>query len=31
MHFKLKNQNGNIIRPFINVDHQEVDRLNDRE
>ena len=31
MHFKLKDQNGNIISPLINADHRSVIRLNDIE
>ncbi|HUC92550.1 MAG TPA: hypothetical protein VMS09_11040 [Paenibacillus sp.] len=31
MHFKLKDQNGNIISPFINADQKPVIRLNDKE
>lgn len=31
MHFKLKDQNGNIISPFINADHKPVVMLNDKE
>lgn len=31
MHFKLKDQNGNIISPFINAHHKPVIRLNDKE
>jgi len=31
MHFKLKDQNGNIISPFLNANHKSVIRLNDKE
>lgn len=31
MHFKLKDQNGNIITPILNENHKPVVRLNDIE
>ncbi|WP_027416917.1 hypothetical protein [Aneurinibacillus terranovensis] len=31
MYFKLKDQNGNIINPFINANHKPVIRLNGKE
>jgi hypothetical protein len=31
MHFKFKDENGNIISPFINADHKPVIKLNDME
>jgi hypothetical protein len=29
--FKLKDQNGNIISPFVNAHHKPVIKLNDKE
>lgn len=31
MHFKLKDQYGNMISPYINAEHKPVVRLNDKE